>query len=204
MPRARFAASSRHHIGRQPTRGCEVAGCPEAGLFPAPRSRDRLRSYYWFCLDHVRAYNQQWDYFAGMSEAEIEDYVRAATVWERPSWPLGGPRPTAEMRVWRATEEKLREAAERFREHLDDDEMAARSQAESEARARAAGFGKEAAQAMVVMALSPPLTLRAIKARYKELVKLHHPDANGGDKSAEERLKVINAAYATLKGAVIA
>jgi curved DNA-binding protein CbpA len=31
------------------------------------------------------------------------------------------------------------------------------------------------------------------------LVKLHHPDAHGGDKVAEEKLKIINQAYATLK-----
>jgi curved DNA-binding protein CbpA len=39
----------------------------------------------------------------------------------------------------------------------------------------------------------------SLKARYKELVKRHHPDAHGGDKAAEERLKVINQAYSTLK-----
>jgi curved DNA-binding protein CbpA len=49
------------------------------------------------------------------------------------------------------------------------------------------------------MALALPLTPARLKARYKELVKLHHPDANGGDKGAEERLKLINQAYATLK-----
>ncbi len=47
--------------------------------------------------------------------------------------------------------------------------------------------------------LAPPVTLDGLKARYKALVKLHHPDAHGGDKAAEERLKVINQAYSTLK-----
>src|SRR5579883_2904923 len=37
------------------------------------------------------------------------------------------------------------------------------------------------------------------KARYKVLVKQHHPDTHGGDKAAEEKLKLINQAYATLK-----
>jgi curved DNA-binding protein CbpA len=56
-----------------------------------------------------------------------------------------------------------------------------------------------AANALDVLELSWPLTLADVKSRYKELVKLHHPDANGGDKAAEERLKVINLAYSTLK-----
>jgi curved DNA-binding protein CbpA len=34
-----------------------------------------------------------------------------------------------------------------------------------------------------------------VKARYKVLVKKHHPDANGGAKAAEERFKEINEAY---------
>ena len=45
-----------------------------------------------------------------------------------------------------------------------------------------------------------PVDFVAIKARYKALVKRHHPDANGGDREAEERLKVINEAFTTLKG----
>ena len=47
--------------------------------------------------------------------------------------------------------------------------------------------------------IEPPLTPVRLKARYKVLVKLHHPDAHGGDKVAEEKLKIINQAYATLK-----
>jgi hypothetical protein len=54
-------------------------------------------------------------------------------------------------------------------------------------------------QALTVLELSPPVTLAEIKIRYKGLVKQLHPDANGGDKEAEERLKVINQAYSTLK-----
>jgi curved DNA-binding protein CbpA len=43
------------------------------------------------------------------------------------------------------------------------------------------------------------LTAVRVKARYHALVKQHHPDAHGGDKAAEEKLKIINQAYATLK-----
>jgi curved DNA-binding protein CbpA len=54
-------------------------------------------------------------------------------------------------------------------------------------------------QALDVFELDPPFTLVSLKARYKALVKEHHPDAHGGDKAAEEKLKIINQAYATLK-----
>jgi DnaJ-domain-containing protein 1 len=54
-------------------------------------------------------------------------------------------------------------------------------------------------QALAVFEMEPPFTLVRLKARYKALVKLHHPDAHGGDRAAEEKLKIINQAYATLK-----
>ncbi len=38
-----------------------------------------------------------------------------------------------------------------------------------------------------------------VKSRYKELAKRHHPDANGGSRDAEERLKNINIAYARVR-----
>ena len=42
-------------------------------------------------------------------------------------------------------------------------------------------------------------TAEEIKARYKTLVKQLHPDANGGDRSSEERLRQIIQAYHYLR-----
>ena len=72
-----------------PTRLCDHAGCEAGGEFRAPRSRLELNHYYWFCLEHVRGYNAAWNYYAGMSEIEIEAEIRRDTVWQRPSWKLG-------------------------------------------------------------------------------------------------------------------
>jgi DnaJ-class molecular chaperone len=60
-------------------------------------------------------------------------------------------------------------------------------------------FGKRE-QMLRVMGLEPDSTPEELKARYKELVKKHHPDVNHGDKAAEERLKLINEAYTYLRG----
>jgi DnaJ-domain-containing protein 1 len=38
-----------------------------------------------------------------------------------------------------------------------------------------------------------------IKARFKVLVKRHHPDANGGDRGSEDKLREIIQAYNYLK-----
>jgi len=58
--------------------------------------------------------------------------------------------------------------------------------------------------ALAVLDLTPPATLAEIKQRYKALVKRLHPDANGGDTAAEERLKLVNQAYSMLKTAALA
>ncbi|MEX2629865.1 MAG: hypothetical protein WD341_07995 [Tistlia sp.] len=71
---------------------CAHPGCTAAGDFRAPAGRDRLRDYLWFCLEHVRAYNSAWDYFAGLSSDEIERIRRRDCTWDRPTWKLGsGP-----------------------------------------------------------------------------------------------------------------
>ncbi len=72
-------------------RHCESPGCSLPGDYRAPKNRE-LSEHYWFCLEHVREYNLNWDYFSGMSVAEVEAYNRKAGTWERPSWPMGGER----------------------------------------------------------------------------------------------------------------
>ena len=57
----------------------------------------------------------------------------------------------------------------------------------------------ELREPLKTLGLSLPTALDAVKTRYKELAKRHHPDANGGDRAAEERLKTINLAYAAVR-----
>ena len=166
-----------------PGRTCDVAGCPAAGEYRAPKSRTRLNDYYWFCLEHVRAYNAGWDYYKGMSPAEVEAHVRADTSWQRPSWPLGRLGHTA----W------------------DDDMLKDPLHILAAGRMKSSGGPSsdkapaELREPLATLGLSWPTTLDTVKARYKELAKRHHPDANGGSRDAEERLKTINLAYAAVR-----
>ena len=165
---------------------CVHPGCAEAGLYRAPVSRNRLRDYYWFCLEHVRAYNLSWDFFKGMSEAEIEVQRRHDTVWQRPSWPLGGA-----LRDGRGAY-RVRDDFGLFGQTGESRRRNGKDRAEARQRS-------EEERALAILDLAPPLDFTQIKARYKQLAKLLHPDANGGDKQAEERLKVVNQAYSILK-----
>jgi DnaJ domain len=173
-------------------RMCDHPGCGAPGDHRAPRSPDDLRSYYWFCLDHVQAYNRAWNYYADMDEDEIEAQIRFDTQWQRPTWPLG---------------RRGGFDFERRSDGLEDPfEMFAEARAQAQAgRARheapAVRHGREK-QALETLELSPPVTAERLKSRFKELVKKLHPDANGGDKDAEERLRLVIEAYAMLKSTV--
>jgi len=190
MTRVRAHAGRGRRAEAEPSvRGCDHPGCTATGEHRAPKSRERLNDYYWFCLDHVRAYNRAWNYFQGMNEQAIESVIRQDTVWERPTWPLGG---------WQ------------------DDVRNGHSIPLEDAIERALGIAREATQrtardpqwqrlsaperqALAELDLGTPTTLHEVKLRYKYLVKKLHPDANGSDRKAEERLKRINAAYGRLK-----
>ncbi len=162
-----------------------MPSCGAPGGYRAPKSRAALNDYWWFCLEHVRAYNASWDFYKGMSPMEIEAATRADTSWQRPTWPLGS-------------------LGGRIDAAMDADPLhvlnAARHRAQQrEQRARAPEAPAEMREPLAALGLHWPLTLDELKSRYKQLAKIHHPDANNGDRDAEERLKVINLAYAALR-----
>ncbi len=163
-------------------RRCDAPGCENPGEFRAPRDRSRLRDYYWFCLEHVRAYNQAWDFYKGLSPEEIEIQLRDDTGWQRPTWPLG--RLGANGRI---APEMLKDPLSLFGEAPPQRQKSAR-EAPPELRA-----------ALDIMGLGWPLTSDELRGKYKELAKRLHPDHTGGDKVAEEKLKDINRAYSLLR-----
>lgn len=193
MPTARRRTSSYFDPPPEaPPRACDHPGCDRPGDYKAPRARDRLRDYYWFCLDHVRAYNKAWNYCQDMDETELERMLREDTVWQRPTWPMGAA--------------GAREEAIRARVYRDfglgaEPGTEGRRRATEEGESDRARPGRDADRALAVLDLDYPVDFDTIKARYKALVKRHHPDANGGSREAEERLKIINRAYSILKAA---
>jgi hypothetical protein len=167
-----------------PRPACEHPGCAEAGLFRAPRDRS-LREFLWFCLPHVRAYNAAWDYYKGMAPAEIEAHLRDDTAWQRPTWPLGRLGGAG-----RFDPEILRDPLGVLGAEAPTPRRRAREAAEVPPELRAA---------LDLLGLAWPLDQVELRSRYKDLAKRYHPDATGGDRAAEDRLKDINRAYSLLK-----
>ncbi len=167
-------------------RRCAAEACSGEGAYRVPRSRHQLNEHIWFCLAHARAHNESWDYFSGMSEAEVQAFQTEAVVGHRPTWPLGK----------RAAHPKNGQAFQ----HVHDTHRIFGDGIEEPSPARRdRPLTRPQAIALEVLNLDATATLHQIKARYKELVKRFHPDANGGDRGAEERLKKVIQAYGVLR-----
>ena len=187
MSEAKIPTSKILHEPHVEVRRCAVDGCDDEGAYPAPRTREKLRDYVWFCLEHVRAYNKSWNYFNGLQGPALEDAIRNATTWERPSWRFGTG--TSDGGGFHAG--VMDEADDLF------GLFGTRQEAE---RAQAyAGMDREERAAWKIFDMDPVSDAAAIKQRYNELAKQNHPDFNQGDPVAEERLKEINLAYSTLR-----
>jgi hypothetical protein len=164
------------------TQRCAHAECDADGLYRAPRSRDNLRDYIWLCLEHVRAYNRQWNYFEGVDEDGMEEAIRRSATWERPSWKFG-----TSGSKW--SDDNFDDplglfGVSKHSEHSDQGKPA---------------LNPDECRAFDIFGLTPCADAKTMKKRYKELAKAHHPDANGGSRKAEDRLKMINWAYNVLK-----
>jgi len=183
----------------KPPRRCDKPGCESGGEFRAPKSRQTLREYYWFCLDHVREYNQAWDFFKGMNPDQIEAYQRATLTGLRPTWKLGmqgqpeAPNPKLKFFFKGAFVDPYI--------LFEDGPAAAGPRAQARpANGRAGGaLTKMQLASLEALNLEATATLQDVKTRFKELVKRFHPDANGGDRGAEENLRQVIKAYGQLR-----
>jgi hypothetical protein len=180
---------------------CGWQGCDKAGDYRAPRDRT-LSTYLMFCLDHIRAYNAQWNYHAGMTPEDIEREIRRTVTWDRPTWRMGpgktGPGAAGAFQAW--TSNRVHDPLDLGRGTAFD--AHGKTGRRATAWAEAQRFSAEERRALSTLAIAGPVTLAELKQHYKALVKRHHPDANGGSRDAEARMKAINAAYQTLRAAL--
>lgn len=178
---------------------CETPGCANAGLYRAPKGRRAEGQYWRFCMDHVRAYNATYNYFDGMNDAAVQAYQKDAVIGHRPTWAMGVNPATR-------TGPKGKPEAKRDWAYVDPlDILRAEGVGETARRAapepRRPKLSVATLRALDVLGLDENADAAAIKAQYKVLVKRFHPDANGGDRSFEERLRDIIRAHDALRAA---
>jgi DnaJ domain len=175
---------------------CEWPNCEAPATHRAPKGRLREREYWRFCLEHVREYNHAYNFFAGMSTDDIARYQKEAVIGHRPTWKMGmnGGRPTSRSRSSRLHPE-FGDADDPFGMFRELGGMGRRSERLPEPRA----VRNAERKALDALGLEADASAQEIKRRFKTLVKRHHPDANGGDRSSEDRLREIIQAYNYLK-----
>jgi hypothetical protein len=160
---------------------CQHPHCQAPGEFRAPMGRLREGQYFCFCLDHVREYNATYNYFNGMTDEAVLLYQKDALTGHRPTWKMGANRNDASGAGFH------------------DPEPARGENRATRKAPRPPRHGVVARRALHVLGLDDEAGAPEIKARYKELVKRLHPDANSGDRSNEDRLREIINAYNVLR-----
>ena len=184
---------------REAATPCEWPDCKNKGSHRAPKGRDNAREYWHFCLDHVREYNQSYNFFSGMNAEAVARYQKDALTGHRPTWKMGANTSARKMTGSAADFDGASDPFSMVGE-LNGRTGAAGPRAEAKPETRKI-FNAER-KALQVMGLDADATLGDVKAKYKALVKQHHPDANGGDRSTEDRLIEIIKAYNYLKTVV--
>ena len=186
------------HTERQRLPQCNWPGCEEAGCHKAPKGRGREGEYFLYCLEHVRAYNKSYNYFSGMSDEDVASYQKASTYGHRPTWSSG-------VNSWAAT--GFKSAAQShmgFRSDFttaDPFELFGMASGKQEGEKQGRMVRNAERKSLKTLDLDADASAKEIKARFKTLVKRHHPDINGGDKQSEDRLREVIQAYNHLKQA---
>ncbi|GEC14926.1 J domain-containing protein [Nitrobacter winogradskyi] len=185
---------------REEVVACEWPDCQSRGSHRAPKGRGNEGGYFHFCLDHVRAYNQSYNFFQGMNAEAVARYQKDALTGHRPTWKMGANGAKGKGRADAIDAEGVADPFSVFGELNGRGKWRSGPQFESKPETRKI-FNAER-KALQVLGLGADATLETVKAKYKALVKQHHPDANGGDRSTEDRLIEIIKAYNYLKTVV--
>jgi hypothetical protein len=168
------------------TRLCDHDTCQEAGKYRAPKAPDVLDDFFWFCQAHVREYNLKWNFFDGTTEAEINAQQSEDKVWERPTKPIGDP----EARAW-------------ARLGIEDPHQVLGANSTQNPGRKGGTVGKKLPpmerRAVEILEVADNATKPEIRKVYKGLIKILHPDMNGGDRSQEEQLQEVVWAWDQIK-----
>lgn len=178
---------------------CQWPDCGRAATSRAPKSRERINDFYQFCQAHAAEYNKGWNFYAGMSEAEI-----AAA---RENEAMTGGRPTWEMKAGRFNREaaaaaRTSAAGGTWRDSFG--LFGRKGETVPDKPGEDRRIGRLERAALADLDLEPGVEKKAIKVRYHELLKRFHPDHNKGDRGAEAKLQRVIKAWKTLQKAGLA
>jgi len=162
---------------------CEWENCNEIGKFKAPTEKDNSKIFKWLCKNHIKLFNSNWDYFDGMSQNEIESFLRSDATWHRPTQKFGSADNFFNILWNNALSDKFK---------IFNDEKINNTH-------NIRNLSEKDRDAFIIMGLESNADWTIIQKKFKTLVKKFHPDKNQGNKEYENKLKKITLAYSHLR-----
>ena len=156
------------------TKYCEWPGCEKKGEYRAPTSREKLRTFKFFCLQHVKEYNKAWDYFKGRSIDQIYNEVSNDAYWHR------------------KTKKKINKLV--IEDELNFFEKKASTFTESLTKNKTINLNIR--RSLQILDLDNFCNIIQLKKQYKKMVKKYHPDLN--QSGCNEKIVRLNNAYSAL------
>ena len=163
---------------------CEWGNCNKIGKFKAPAEKDNSKNFKWLCKDHIKLFNKKWNYFNGMSQSEIENFLKSDLTWHRPTQKFGSADNFFNI-LWNNV--------------LRDQEGIFAHPKIKKQNFKIKSFNEKDINAFKIMELKVGSKWQEIQKQFKMLVKKFHPDMNSGNKIFEDKLKSITLAYNQLK-----
>ena len=161
---------------------CDWENCNEIGSYKAPVEKDNSKKYRLLCLNHIKIFNKNWNYFENMNDQEIEFFIKSDLTWHKSTKTFGSSDNFFNILWNNALDDKLNIfKSSNYRDFK---------------KTKVSQQDKDALQ---VMELNEEVKWEQIQSKFKELVKKYHPDKNQGNKKFEDKLKKITLAYSQLK-----
>ncbi len=162
---------------------CDWNNCKELGEYKAPVERDNSKKFRMLCLKHVKEFNKNWNYFSGMNDNQIMNFLKSDMTWHKPTQSFSSSDNFFKV-LWNNT---LRDEFDSKKLKSDFNHM------------RQFKFDNKDIKAFEILGLSVGMKWMNIQKKFKTLVKKFHPDMNLGNKKYEDKLKMITLAYTQLK-----
>ena len=162
---------------------CDWENCKEIGNYKAPLEKDNSRNYRLLCLNHVKEFNKNWNYFEGMDDTQIYEFIKSDMTWLKPTQSFSSSDNFFKI-LWNNA----------LRDEYDKTKSKGQFNYMNQFK-----FNHNDIRAFSILGVSIGLEWSKIQEKFKKLVKKLHPDMNAGNKKYEDKLKIITLAYTQLK-----
>jgi preprotein translocase subunit Sec63 len=162
---------------------CDWNNCLNEGSYKAPVEKDNSKKFRMLCLNHVKEFNKNWNYFQGMDDNQIYEFIKSDMTWHKPTQSFSSSDNFFKI-LWNNA---LKSEFNKNKLNVKFDHM------------NQFKFNHNDVKAFSILGVSIGIEWGKVQKKFKKLVKKFHPDMNSGNKKYEDKLKIITLAYTQLK-----